>query len=184
MSKFKSRTLFLDRDGVINKRFIGDYVKHPDDFEFIDKVPEAIKIFSDIFSKIIVVTNQQGIGKGLMTHNDLAEIHQKMETGVREVGGRIDAVFYAPELAKERSFLRKPNIGMGLKAKKQFPEINFRESIIAGDSLSDMKFGKRLKMTTILVGDEPELAKEYPQIIDYYFPSLYNFAEYLRVSCI
>lgn len=179
MSDFKDWTLFLDRDGVINRRFVGDYVKHPDDFEFIEKVPEAIQIFSEIFHKIIVVTNQQGIGKGLMTADDLSAIHSKMTSQIKKAGGRIDAVFYAPELAKEKSFLRKPNVGMGLKAKKQFPEINFHKSVMVGDSLSDMQFGKRLKMKTVLIGNDSNIASEHFKLVDYRFSSLRQFAEYL-----
>lgn len=179
MTKFKDYTLFLDRDGVINNRFIGDYVKHPDDFNFIEKVPEAIKVFSGVFDRIVVVTNQQGIGKGLMTHEDLAAIHKKMQEEIKDAGGRIDAVFYAPELAKRKSFLRKPNVGMGLKAKKQFPEINFRKSVMVGDSIGDMQFGKRLGMTTVLVGNGTCISQNNPKLVDYYFPSLYHFAEYI-----
>ena len=72
----KSWTLFLDRDGVINKKLENDYVKTIDEFEFLPQVLEAIKQFSSHFQKIVIVTNQQGISKKLMTENDLEKVHQ------------------------------------------------------------------------------------------------------------
>ena len=74
----KSWSLFLDRDGVINTRLVDDYVKCWEDFEFLPGVLEAIKCFNKLFSTIVVVTNQQGIGKGLMKVETLNNIHKKM----------------------------------------------------------------------------------------------------------
>ncbi len=71
-------TLFLDRDGVINNRLADDYVKSWDEFEFIQGVLEALGIFARLFSKIFIITNQQGIGKNIMTLADLESIHAKM----------------------------------------------------------------------------------------------------------
>ncbi len=72
----ESWTLFLDRDGVINRRLMGDYVKSLDEFEILPGVLGAIKNFSKKFGRIVIVTNQQGIGKGLMTNEDLNAVHQ------------------------------------------------------------------------------------------------------------
>jgi len=123
-------SLFLDRDGVLNERFPGDYVKKPEDFKFITGVKKSLTIFAGIFNPVVVVTNQQGIGRGLMTNAQLSLIHDKMLEEVRASGGRIDSVFYSPDLKNTRSFSRKPAIGMGLKARKQFPNINFKKSIM------------------------------------------------------
>ena len=76
----KEWTLFLDRDGVINKRRVNDYVKKAEEFVFFEGVPEAIAFFNLIFDKIFVVTNQQGIGKGIMSTNDLANVHDHLQT--------------------------------------------------------------------------------------------------------
>ena len=73
-----SWSLFLDRDGVINKKLEDDYVKTLSEFEFIDGVPQAMKLVADVFGKIVVVTNQQGIGKGVYTTNDVSIIHHYM----------------------------------------------------------------------------------------------------------
>lgn len=172
----KEWSLFLDRDGVINHRIMGDYVKDPKGFRFLDGVVDAIHIFTNTFAKIVVVTNQQGIGKGLMTHDELSGIHQHMTAKIVEGGGRIDKVYYCPELAQQKPFRRKPNIGMGLHAKKDFPDINFRKSIMAGDSKSDMEFGKRLKMKTVLIGEDNNIARQFPKLVDFWFPSLAEMA--------
>lgn len=150
----KSWTLFLDRDGVINKRLPGDYVKEPAEFEFLPGVLESIAAFSKLFGRIIIVTNQQGIGKGLMTENDLQKVHQHMLSEIEAAGGHIDAVYHCPGLAEDDPPCRKSNPGMALQAKEDFPEIDFGKSVMIGDSESDMEFGRRLGMKCILVGEE------------------------------
>ena len=172
----KDWSLFLDRDGVINKRLPDEYVKHPDDFEFIPGVTEAMAILAGIFHPVIVVTNQQGIGKGLMTADQLEKIHQKMRSGIAEKGGRIDQVFFSPDLADSRSFSRKPAVGMGLSARKQFPGIRFRKTIMAGDSYSDILFGHRLGMTTVLIGTDMNVARQCGDLLNYRFDDLLSFA--------
>ena len=173
-------SLFLDRDGVINQRIPEDYVKQPDEFEFIPGVTEALNIFAGLFKTIVVITNQQGIGRGSMTHAQLNLVHEKMLQKVTETGGRIDAVFYSPDLKNTRSFTRKPAIGLGLKARKQFPSINFKYSIMAGDTYTDILFGHRLGMITVLIGDDKEAAFQASDILDYSFPDLITFAGFLE----
>ena len=174
-----SKYLFLDRDGVINVRLIADYVKRKEEFEFIEGVLDAFEIFSRHFDKIVVVTNQQGIGKGLMSESDLNEIHSFMKTEVERRGGRVDAVFFCPKLAKENSIDRKPGVGMGLKARKQYKEIRFKDSIMVGDSLTDLVFGKRLKMHTVHISSSCSTARKHPKRIDMVFNNLLEFAKYI-----
>ncbi len=168
-------TLFLDRDGVINKRPPGDYVKTWEEFEFLPGVLDALEILSGKFSRIIIITNQQGIGKGLMTSEDLQEIHDKMTTVITENGGRIDAVYYCPDLATDIPNCRKPGISMAQQAQKDFPEIVFSKSIMAGDTLSDMQFGKNAGMRNVFInnGDENVI----PNMFDLTFKDLYSFAK-------
>jgi D-glycero-D-manno-heptose 1,7-bisphosphate phosphatase len=175
-------SLFLDRDGVINQRIPNDYVKLPDEFEFIPGVTQALGIFAGIFNSILVITNQQGIGRGLMTNSQLNQVHDKMLQKVNETGGRIDAVFYSPDLKNSGSFTRKPSVGLGLKARKQFPSINFKRSIMAGDTYSDILFGHRLGMVTVLIGTDKEVAFQCAGMLDYSFPDLLSFAEYLKIN--
>jgi histidinol-phosphate phosphatase family protein len=147
----KDWTLFLDRDGVINVLRVNDYVKSLEEFIFNEGALEAIKILSSYFNRIIVVTNQQGVGKGLYTHETLAHIHDYMLQEVEKAGGKIDHVFYAPNLSSENSVMRKPEIGMAIEAKELFPEINFKKSLMIGDSKGDMQFADNIGMQKIKV---------------------------------
>ena len=148
-------TLFLDRDGVINRRLVDDYVKSWDEFDFLPGVLEAIAIFSQKFKHLFIITNQQGIGKGLMTEADLQEIHQKMLAKIKTAGGNIDAIYFCPSLAKNNSPRRKPNPGMAFQAKEEFTDVNLTQSIMAGDSVSDIEFGKNAGMHTVFIGEKP-----------------------------
>ncbi len=168
----KTWTLFLDRDGVINKKIDHDYVRNLEMFKWIDGSKEAIVSLSKIFEKIIVVTNQQGIGKGLMTENDLNEIHSFMKSEIEQSGGGIDAVYFSPHLKEENNSMRKPGTGMLLKAKQDFPEIEFAKSILVGDSVSDMEMADKLKLIKIWVGNKKS---EYLNT-DFCFKSLFEFS--------
>ncbi|MCX6281116.1 MAG: HAD family hydrolase [Bacteroidetes bacterium] len=174
-----SWSLFLDRDGVINNRLVDDYVRNWEQFEFKPGVEEAMKVLSGIFGRIIVVSNQQGVGKGLMTLNTVEKLHEKMVSEVEAGGGRIDAVYFCPALESEKSFNRKPNIGMALQSRKRFPDIRFRQSVMVGDSLSDMIFGKRVGMKTVFLSSNlPHIRRGY-KTINFVFPDLRAFAKEL-----
>ncbi|MCX6310520.1 MAG: HAD family hydrolase [Bacteroidetes bacterium] len=167
----KSWTLFLDRDGVINVRFPGDYVKRVEEFEFLPGAKKAIAKFSSLFGRVVVVTNQQGIARGIYTHEDLKAIHDFMKGELEKEGGKIDAVYYAPQSSSENSPMRKPGIGMALQAKNDFPEIDFSKSIMVGDTKSDIEFGKAAGMKVVFVADE-----EIGIAIDERVDSLLEFA--------
>lgn len=174
------RGLFLDRDGVINTRLVDAYVKTPADFDFIEGVPQAIASLNKHFSPVVVVTNQQGVGKGIMTLNDLHAVHDKMISQLNEQGAHIDKVYFCPALEKDNHFDRKPSVGMGLKAKKDFTEIHFKNSVMVGDTFTDMEFGKRLGMTTVLIAPNVHLPRVYPHLIDFCFDSLLNFSKWVN----
>ena len=167
----KSWTLFLDRDGVINKKLENDYVKHWMEFEFIENVLPSFKKLNDVFGTIVVVTNQQGIGKGLYTKEDLEIIHNNMLYELKYFKGVIDRVYYSPYLAAENHPHRKPHIGMALEAKKDFPHIDFHKSIIVGDSMSDMEFGRKAGMRTVYI----HVGNVKDPLIDFQFASLPDF---------
>ena len=175
----KNWSLFLDRDGVINRRIVDGYVRSWDQFSFNPGVKEALNELSGVFGRIVIVSNQQGVGKGLMSENQVDTVHAKMVAEVEASGGRIDAVFYCTALENEKSFNRKPNIGMALQARKRYPEIRFRQSVMVGDSLSDMIFGKRVGMKTVfLSADLPRIRKGY-KTINYVFTDLLSFSKSL-----
>ena len=170
-------TLFLDRDGVINRRPPNDYVKCWEDFDFLPGVLESLKIFNKLFNRIIIVTNQQGIGKNLMSKADLALIHKKMIDKIVYNGGRIDKVFFCPDLTKKSDNCRKPGIMMAMKAKTLFPEIIFEKSIMAGDTESDLQFGKKAGMKTVFINSNKGNINN--SLIDAEFTDLFSFANSL-----
>lgn len=169
-------TLFLDRDGVINERLVDNYVKQLNELRIIDGVPEAIAHFSTIFGRIVVVTNQQGIGRGMMTADDLAIIHGFIGDVIKSAGGRIDQFYFAPQLKQENSNYRKPGTGMGLKAKEDYPEIDFSKSLMIGDSESDIEFGMKLGMKTIML----KTGRNVMTKADYIFENLYQVSKTLK----
>lgn len=178
---FSGYSLFLDRDGVLNRRIIDGYVTRPEDFVIIDGVLDAMKIFATVFDRIFIVTNQQGIGKGLMTEADLALVHDIFVKKVEESGGRIDRIYHCPKLKAENSFNRKPSIGMALQARKDFPGVRLTQSVMVGDSLTDMQFGKHAGMKTVLVGEDTWIPARFPKIVDYCYPALIDFAKTLKI---
>lgn len=146
--------LFLDRDGVINERVMGGYVLDYKDFVFKTGVLSALKIFSSLFDRIFIVTNQQCIGKGLITEKEFSILTNQMMQDINKSGGRVDRLYYCPFLKTENSPLRKPNSGMALLAKQDFPEVDFSKSIMVGDTDSDMIFGKSLGMHTVFIDNQ------------------------------
>ena len=170
----KNWTLFLDRDGVINKRNFDGYITNVSDFEFLPLVLPAMEMLSNVFGKIVVVTNQQGVGKNLMSQNDLNAIHQYMIQKIEENRGRVDAVFSATNLRKAELDNRKPKINMALMAKEKFHEIDFRKSVIVGDTDSDILFGKNAGMKTVLIKSKENTSEN----ADFEFNSLFEFAQY------
>lgn len=177
------RTLFLDRDGVINRRIPGDYVKDPAAFVPEPGALEAIALLSPFFQRIVVVTNQAGIGKARMTENDLAAVHRHMITLVNASGGRLDGIYYCPHRPGAGCACRKPATGMALQARADFPEIDFSRAWIAGDSVSDILFGQALGMTTVLIAGKTEEAAALAALpINYRFDSLLAFAHYFAAQ--
>jgi histidinol-phosphate phosphatase family protein len=174
----KTWTLFLDRDGVINDEKLNEYVLHWDYFIFSKGVLDVFKRLSESFGRIIIVTNQKGVGKGLMGQEALDTIHLEMKREVEIAGGRIDKI-YACTHVDNGSPLRKPNPGMAFLAQADFPDIDFAKCIMVGNKLSDMRFGRNAGMATVFVAttnpDEP-----FPHAdIDLRFDTLAHFAESL-----
>jgi histidinol-phosphate phosphatase family protein len=168
-------TLFLDRDGVINEEIRDGYVLSPDMFKFSEGVLSAMPLLAQRFDKIFVVTNQRCIGKGLLTVNGLQEIHSQMLEQIRLHGGRIDHIYFCPDL-DNTSLCRKPATGMAMQAKQDYPELDFSTAVMVGNTLSDMQFGKSLGMKTIFIpSTRPETPFPHP-LIDQRYDNLLQFA--------
>jgi len=174
-----SWTLFLDRDGVINERIIDDYIKKVKEFRFLPGVLDAMPVFAGVFGKIFVVTNQQGIGKGLMHESDLEAIHNHMHTEVKAYGGRLNKIYHSPYRAEENSVFRKPRPGLARKAKIDFPDIDLDKALMVGDSISDMQFGRNTGMKTVFIAPNKKQYNDNLDLIDYVFKDLKGFAKAL-----
>lgn len=174
-----SWTLFLDRDGVINVEKYQDYVYNYDEFIFYEGVLDAVKTLSELFGLVILTTNQRGVGRGLMTEADLHNIHTQMTHDMVSSGGRMDHIYYC--VANDPlDPNRKPNPGMIFQAKKDFPTIDLQKSLIVGNNMSDMEFGRNAGIHTVFVRTtHPDQAFPHPAI-DLVFNSLPDFAKALQ----
>ncbi len=175
-------TLFLDRDGVVNVQIVGGYVESVDQFVFVDHFLEAMKLLRPHFRHIILVTNQQGIGKKICTQAQVDAVHSYMQMRLLAQHTPMDAIYCCPHLASEHCDCRKPNIGMALQAKSDFPDIDFSDSFMVGDSLSDMQFAQNAGITPIHVGAirHPEF-DEILHLTQYHFDDLLDFARFTDV---
>ena len=146
--------MYLDRDGVINKLLVNDYVKNWDEFTFCDDVKSDLAQICSYFDYVFVITNQQCIEKGIITSDELDQIHEQMRLGLESFGVNITKIYYCPHLASKLCDCRKPNAGMLIEAKKDFPDLSFEQSYFIGDSDSDIAAAK--KVGCISVGKRHE----------------------------
>ena len=151
--KANATTLFLDRDGVLNRHILGDYVRTPQMWEWMPGILPALARWSGKFKHIVLVTNQRGVGKGVMTDAQLAQVHAFMMQGVLEAGGRIDLILACTSVSEEDP-RRKPNPGMFYEACSLFPDIDAKSSVMLGDAPSDAAFAKNCGMPFILLNPE------------------------------
>ena len=166
--------IFLDRDGVINKKASEhDYIKQWKDFSFLPNVEKAIKAFNDLGYIVIVVTNQRGIARGLLTRETLDEIHQNMQDHLQKFGAHIDKIYVCPHNVDECD-CRKPKIGLFLEAQKDFP-LDKSQSWMIGDSSSDMIAGHDFQIKTIYISDHDTY-----ETADYHCRNLYDTVDLIR----
>ena len=145
-----NKTVFLDRDGVINKNLDNDYVKKWNEFEFLPRAKEAIKALTDANWDIIVISNQAGVGKGIMSAQVVEEINARMIKQIEDHGGKVKAVYYCPHRPDEDCECRKPKPGMLRRAADKFG-IELSSSYLIGDNITDIQAGAQMGCTTILV---------------------------------
>lgn len=175
----QNKAIFFDRDGVVNYRIVKDYVKTPADFHFI---PDFFDFFSAVKSAgyiAILITNQQGIGKGFMTDNNLSVIHSYMQDALRsKTGFEFDDIYYCPDLADTLSFRRKPNPGMIEEAVERW-NIDRACSWMIGDRRSDVQAGIAASLRTILIAYHDS---DYCPQAHFNFLSLSRTLEFFRDS--
>lgn len=143
--------LFLDRDGVINRRIVDDYVRSWEDFVFLPDIFEVLPAVHAAGLPAVVVTNQRGIARGLMSEQELADIHERMQRELMErTGHRFDAIYHCPHDRGEGCDCRKPLPGMLLQAARDNP-IDLAASWMIGDTESDVEAGIAAGCSTVLI---------------------------------
>ena len=170
------RTIFLDRDGVLNEKMPeGSYVRSPADFHPLPDVAEAIGRLNHAGKRVIVVSNQRGIAKGLYTEADVDRIHAAFHSWLKNRGAYVDRFYFCPH-DKDECNCRKPLTGLFDQAVADFPGIQAATSAMIGDSQSDIEFGLRLGMLTVFIEGGAEQRKhgadEARELADLRFPSL------------
>jgi histidinol-phosphate phosphatase family protein len=153
-----AKAVFLDRDGVINRLEVGDYVTSWDKFVFIPGAQEAIAALSRAGYLIIIITNQSVINRGLLSEAQLSEMHELMRAEVERSGGRIDAIYYCPHTPEENCPCRKPGTGMFDRVNEDY-DIDYEQSWFVGDFDSDREVAENMDLKFILAqGDGGLLA--------------------------
>lgn len=146
-------TVFLDRDGTINRRIVGDWVAREDDFVLLPGVGETLASWQRAGRRLIVISNQRGVEIGRLTAADVDRIHTFMASLLAPFGVTLDAIYYAPTGSGPRA---KPAPGMLHDAKRDFPHIDFAKSIMIGDALRDCAAGAAAGCATILLAPPDE----------------------------
>jgi D-glycero-D-manno-heptose 1,7-bisphosphate phosphatase len=154
------RYIFLDRDGVLNRKAPeGAYVSTWEQFQWLPGATEAVARMTRAGWTVMVVTNQRGIALGRLTVAQLELIHDKMRADLERQGARLGAIYYCPH-DHGKCHCRKPDTGLFEQAMQEFPQANAQNSVVIGDSLSDIQAGKRLGMRTIFIRGEEATRKE------------------------
>ncbi len=179
------KVIFLDRDGVINKDPGGwtkyDYVADWRDFQILPGVFEALKLLKANGCKVVIISNQAGVGKGYFTEDGLKAIDQKMRKRIVAHGGDIEASYYCVHTPEADCGCRKPKTGLFERAGKKL-NMDFSGAYFIGDTRRDVEAGRRAGLKTILVltgkasRDEAEAWGEKP---DHIFENLLEAVRWL-----
>ena len=169
----------LDRDGVINQRVVDGYVTCWEKFVFLPGVLDALRLLHEEDYRAIVVSNQQGVGKGLMSAADLEEITRRFVAEVKAQGGGIHGVYYCTHRAQEDCLCRKPKPGLLLRAQAEH-HFAFQQTFLVGDTESDLRVAHAVGCPAIMVSDAPPAGLErLPHAPRAVVPSLLAAAEFL-----
>ncbi len=163
--------VFLDRDGVINRHLPGEYVKTWSAFVFLPGVAEAVARLRGLGYAVVVITNQQGVGKRLMSEADLEEIHRRMAEELSARGAPLDGIYACPHLAEEGCACRKPEPELIRMAVRELG-LDPARSFLAGDSASDLEAARRAGCRPVYLGTDPALPADDCLV----FPDLGSFA--------
>lgn len=158
--------VFLDRDGTTNLRPPkAEYIVRPEDFVWIEGAKDAIKKLNDFGYTVILVSNQAGIARGVMTVDDFDKVQKKMQNDLNEIGAHIDAVYFCPHGWDDNCDCRKPKPGMLYKAQKDY-SIDLTNCIMIGDDERDIITAHNADMKGILVNDNYKLVDAVNDLIN------------------
>lgn len=178
-----SKVFFLDRDGTINVDY--NYVHKPREWTWCEGAVEALKWMHKNNFKIIIVTNQSGIARGRYTEQDVQDLHEWVDSLLAKQGIRIDDWYYAPhhpEHDEDEKFDpedRKPGIGMFQKAASKHG-IDFSQSYMAGDKLSDLKPAIELGITPFFIRSRHESDQDKRWLREHHIPEFENIGEVIK----
>lgn len=165
MSTMHEKVIFIDRDGVINKKMPeGDYVKSWEEFEFRPGSIVALKLLIGTGYAIFVVTNQRGIARKLMSEDDLATIHKNMEADLGKHGIRLAGIYHCPHGYEDNCECRKPKPGLLLRAAREH-DLDLTESLLIGDSESDMQAGIAAGCKTMFLGSAGNFLEAVKELV-------------------
>lgn len=147
------QTVLLDRDGVINRLRRKDYVKCPAEFVFNPGVLDAIAALTKAGKRIFVVTNQRGVGRGVMSEEALNDVHRHMLAEIERAGGAIEKIYYCTALT-EADPRRKPGTGMWQDILRDYPDVDASTTVMVGDADTDMQFAANCGIKGIKVDEQ------------------------------
>jgi D-glycero-D-manno-heptose 1,7-bisphosphate phosphatase len=171
--------ILLDRDGVINEESPA-FIKSPDEFLPLEKSLEAIELLNQHDYKVVVITNQSGLARGLFDEKTLNLIHQKMRDELVKVGGEIEAVYFCPHQANDSCECRKPKAGLLLNFAADY-NVDLSQIYFIGDSLRDIQAAQNAGAKPILVktGNGTKTLQQNPNLSLLTFENLYDAAKFL-----
>jgi D-glycero-D-manno-heptose 1,7-bisphosphate phosphatase len=170
----KSKAIFFDRDGVINERILDGYVRSWDEFHFLPDVGEVVRSVKALGYLCIIISNQRGVGLGLMSESDLDEIHRKMQDELeKKFGIAFDDIIVCTDATNE-SKRRKPSPAMLLEAKEKY-NIDVAQSWMIGDTPSDIEAGIRAGTKTAFVLNQHDAPPDNATVTIHSLPEIINF---------
>ena len=151
------KTIFLDRDGVINEEK-KDYVKNLKEFKIIDGFSQAIKLLKNNNFRVVIITNQSAINRGLLSVEKLNEIHDFLKSKLLELDTTLDAIYFCPHTPNQNCMCRKPKPGLLQQAISEL-DINVKDSLMIGDSQTDIDAANTIGCKSILLNKNQNLLK-------------------------
>jgi D-glycero-D-manno-heptose 1,7-bisphosphate phosphatase len=172
MSLEQKKCVFFDRDGVVNEPSDDYFLKSWDEFRFMPGFIESLRVAQEKGYVAVIITNQQGVGKGLTSVEMLDQIHTQLIAELAGLGLELLDVYYCPHLAEEGCACRKPKPGMILDASKKY-NLNVGASWMVGDRERDIESGHAAGCRAIRVADDETAAehrvismKDLPALLD------------------